>query len=51
VADSLGVGDIACEFPKVEREVGLLPKNQSQLQLGQGIVLFVVTILYMAECF
>lgn len=49
VVNGFGIDDITCKFPIVEGKVGLSPEDQSQLQLGQAIVLFVMTILYLAE--
>jgi len=44
-ADSLRIDDITGNFSIVEREIGLLAEDQSQLQLGQAVMLFVMTIL------
>ena len=47
IADCLGIGDITGEFSIVEREVGLLPEDESQIQLRESIMLLVVAILYL----
>ena len=49
--DGLRIDDITGNFPIIEREIGLLAEDQSQFQLGQAVMLFVMTILHLTEGF
>ena len=47
MADCLGIRNIACEFSIVKRQVGLLPKDENQIQLWELVVLLVAAILHL----